>query len=98
MGELFVNSQKDAERILAEMSIAQAIYDAICEMNGSSYRQDKAPLRWDTSSGQPLSLMSIDGFFELRELARRIASKIDTPALISLQRHTSQSSKKIDFH
>ncbi|MER9927212.1 hypothetical protein NKJ84_31005 [Mesorhizobium sp. M0048] len=59
-----MNSQKDAERIRAEMSIAQAIYDAICEMNGSSYRQDKVPLRWDTSSGTPLSLMSIDGFFE----------------------------------
>ncbi|MER9134007.1 hypothetical protein [Mesorhizobium sp. M0768] len=45
-----------------------------------------------------MSLMSIDGFFELRELARRIASKIDTPALISLKSHTAQPSKKIDFH
>ncbi|RWQ35867.1 MAG: hypothetical protein EOS20_17505 [Mesorhizobium sp.] len=93
-----MNSQKDAERIRAEMSIAQAIYDAICEMNGSSYRQDKAPLRWDTSSGQPLSLMSIDGFFELRELARRIASKIETPSLISLKSHTAQPPKKIDIN
>lgn len=52
---------------------------------GSGYRQDKTQLRLDTVSGTALSLMCIDGFFELRALARHLAARIDTPALLSLK-------------
>lgn len=65
-----------------EIAVAKAIYAAVRELDGSKWLGQEDRMDWDADA-----TVCIDGFFDLREMARNLALGIDSAALLRFKHH-----------